>query len=323
MPLDLLSLLALLSVGQPAGAIPVDRVAAVVDDQVITLSEVEERAASLRSRAPYAPGPVLMREAMDDLVADKLIEKELKVYAIDIAPAELQSAIDDVVRQNGMPSEADLQTAVERSGMSWTEYKEALRKQLAQMKLINLKVRSQVKVSDDEVKRRYSELTAADRGEKELHASHILVMVAPDAAAEAVDAARERAAVIATQARKGADFASLAKESSEGPSKQSGGDLGWFRRGEMVAELEKAAFALQPGQISDPVRTRFGWHVIKLEEARDVAPKPLAEMSDQIRSDLYREEMDRQTHRFVEGLKKDALIDYPIPELAPGQAAKK
>lgn len=312
-----LSLLALLTIAGSADAALVDRIACVVDDQPIMLSEVAERAASLRLRAPGASEAVLMRDAAEELVAEKLMDKQLTLLAIDVPPAELQVAIDDVIKQNGLPSEEALRVAVERQGMGWDEYRDTLRRQLAQMKLINLKVRSQVKVSDDEVKRRYAEAIAGEKGEEEVHASHILVMVSDASDAGAVEAARTRAASLADRAREGADFTALATDNSDGPSKASGGDLGWFRRGEMVRELEQTAFALKAGEISDPVRTRFGWHVIKLEERRKVAPKPLAELAGQIRESLYREEMERQTDRFVQSLKKDALIDYPMAELAP------
>lgn len=313
----LLALPALLAIAQPAGAKVVDRIACVVDDQPIALSEVRERAAMLHARNPAASESALMRDAAEDLIAEKLMDKQLKLLAIDVAPAELQVAIDDVIKQNGLPSEEALRSAVERQGMTWDEYKETLRRQLAQMKLINIRVRSQVKVSEDEVKRRYAEAIAADKGEEEVHASHILVMVPAGSAESAVAEARARAMLLADRAREGADFTALATDESDGPSKASGGDLGWFRRGEMVRELEQAAFSLQAGQISDPVRTRFGWHVIKLEERRKVAPRPLAELAGQIRETLYREEMDRQTERFIESLKKESLIDYPMAELAP------
>lgn len=304
----------------PAGAVTVERLACVVDDRVITLSEVEERAAALRAQAPSAPTSVLMREALDDLVAEKLLEKQLEALAIDVAPSELQLAIDDVVRQNGLPSEEALRTAVERQGLSWTEYKQSLHRQLAQMKLVNLKVRSQVKISEDEVKRRYAELTAAEKGEQEVHASHILVMVASDASEELAGAALADARAFAERARSGMDFDVLAKEASQG-GKASGGDLGWFRQGEMVRELELAAFALEPGQISEPVRSRFGWHVIKLEEKRSVQARPFGELAGQIREGLYREEMERQTQRFIDGLKKESTIDYLMAELAPAAAS--
>ncbi|HEY0841163.1 MAG TPA: peptidylprolyl isomerase [Vulgatibacter sp.] len=314
-----ISALAAAAIVLPAvgGAAVIDRIACVVDDQPIMLSEVRERAAMLHARNPAASEAALMRDATEDLVAEKLMDKQLKLLAIDVPSPELQVAIDDVVKQNGLPSEEALRGAVERQGMTWDEYRETLRRQLAQMKLINIRVRSQVKISEDEVKRRYAESIAADRGEEEVHASHILVMVPAGSDEAAVADARARAVSLADRAREGADFTALATDESDGPSKASGGDLGWFRRGEMVRELEQAAFALQAGQISEPIRTRFGWHVIKLEERRKVAPKPLAELAGLIRESLYREEMDRQTERFIAGLKKESLLDYPMAELAP------
>src|SRR5690554_6464713 len=116
----------------------VDRIACVVDDDIILLSEVEERVHILRTRSPEASRLELSREAVDALVAEKLLEKQLVALGIEIRPSELKMAIGDVVRQNGLPSEDALRSALERQGFSWEEYQETLRKQLAQMKLINL-----------------------------------------------------------------------------------------------------------------------------------------------------------------------------------------
>ena len=170
------------------------------------------------------------------------------------------------------------------------------------------------------MKRRYAELAAADEGEEEIHARHILVRVPADAPADADAKAKERAEALAARARGGEDFAKLAGETSEGASGAEGGDLGWFRRGEMARELEEAAFHLEGGQISAPVRTRFGWHVVQVLERRAVAPRPLEELAPQLRERLYREEMDRQTQRYLDELKKAAVIEYRIPELEPKAA---
>src|SRR6185295_7575117 len=98
----------------------------------------------------------------------------------------------------------------------------------------------------------------------EVHARHLLVQVSPKATPEQVEAARVKAVGLAAEARKsGVDFVELAKKKSEGPSASDGGDLGFFRRGVMVPEFERAAFGLPVGGISDPIRTKFGWHVIK------------------------------------------------------------
>lgn len=317
---SLLALLGLLALAPAAGAEMVDRVAAVVDDKPITLSEVHERAALLKTQAPRASQQTLLRDATQDLIAEKLFEKAQKEQAIEIGPSELRAAIEDVMRQNGLSSEDQLRQAVEAQGMSWPEYQDAMKRQIAQMKLINMKVRSQVKVGDDEVKRRYAEIAASERGEQEVRASHILVQLGTDASPQQVEAAKEKAAKLAGKAREaGVDFAALAKESSEGPSKENGGDLGWFKRGEMVPELEQAAFSLEPGQVSEPVRTRFGWHVVKVEEKRQTAARPYEEVAGQLREQLFREEMERQTRRYVEELKRGAIIDYRVEDLAPAK----
>lgn len=316
---NILALVALLSFADAAEAKTVDRIACVVDDKVITLSEVESRAAQIKVQAPDAPRATALREAASSLVAEKLFEKAMNELAIDVGPSELQMALQDVMQQNGLSSEDQLKSAVERQGLEWDKYKDSMRKQLAQMKLLNLKVRSRVKVSEDEVKRRYAEIAAAEGGEEEIHASHILVKVPAGASAADVEAARGKALEIAAKAREGADFEGLAKATSDGPSGTDGGDLGWFRHGEMVPELEKAAFALQPGQVSEPVRTSHGWHVVKVQERRTAAARPFAEVADQIREKLFREEMERQTRRYVDELKKEAVIEYPVFELAPVQ----
>lgn len=313
-----LATLALLALAPGAEAATLDRIACTVDDTVITLSEVESRASLLATQAPGAPRSTLLRDAADDLVAEKLFEKAMKELAIDVQPGELQSTLRTVMEQNGLASQEQLQQAVEAQGLDWDEYVATMRRQLAQSKLINIKVRSQVKVTEDEVKRRYSEMVAMEQGEEELRASHILVQVERDASEEAVMAARERAAEIAAEAQApGADFAAIARRLSEGPTGAEGGELGWFRRGEMVPELEQAAFALEAGQVSDPVRTRFGWHVVQVQERREVPPRPFEQVAVQIRERLFREEMERATQRYLEELRRSAVITWPVAELAP------
>lgn len=301
----------------PAAARNLDRIAAVVDEQPILLSEVEERAAMIRTMAPPERRGQLLHDALEDLVADKLFAKQVKELNLEVGDAEVQAAIDDVVRQNGFSGPDQLEAAVQSQGLSMAEYRSNLKSQLSQMKLLNLKVRSKVRVADEDVKRRHAELSAADAGEEEIHARHVLVRLAAEAPAADAEKAREKAAAIAARARSGEDFARLAKEASEGASGEEGGDLGWFRRGEMARELEDAAFHLQAGQVSDPVRTKFGWHVVQVLERRTVAPPGLEEAAPELREKLYREELDRQTQRYLDELKKTAVIEYKIPELKP------
>ncbi|HJY87915.1 MAG TPA: POTRA domain-containing protein, partial [Candidatus Acidoferrales bacterium] len=115
----------------------------------------------------------------------------------------------------------------------------------------------------------------------EVRARHIVVRVDANASAEQVEAARQKAQAIAKEAREpGVDFAALAKEKSQGASASQGGDLGYFKRGVMLAEFEKVAFKLKPGEVSDPVRTQYGWHIIKVDEIRDTNVKTYEQMKD-------------------------------------------
>ena len=199
-------------------------------------------------------------------------------------------------------------------GYTLTSYRQFMKKHLAKLKLINLKVRSKVKVSDEDVKAEYARYAKLESDEAEVHARHILVQVAPKATPEQVEAARVKAAGLAEEARKpGVDFSELAKKKSEGPSAADGGDLGFFRRGVMVAEFEKAAFTLPQGGVSDPVRTKFGWHVLKVEERRTIAARPLEEMKDQLRERLLRGQMEKLTDQYIVELRQGASVVVKIP----------
>ncbi|MGN6549083.1 MAG: peptidylprolyl isomerase [Pararhizobium sp.] len=156
------------------------------------------------------------------------------------------------------------------------------------------------KISDADVKARYDKEVAAQPPQEEVKASHILVKTE----AEAKD--------IIDQLNKGADFAKLAKEKSTDSSAAKGGELGYFTEGQMVPEFEKAAFALKPGEYTKtPVKTQFGWHVIKVEDKRKVPPPPLDQVSDQVKQVLMRE-------RYFDVLQKakaDMKVDVKDPDL--------
>ncbi len=134
-------------------------------------------------------------------------------------------------------------------------------------------------LTPEAIQARYDKDYAGKSGEEQAHAEHILV------------ASEDKAKEIIAQLNKGADFAAVAKENSTDPSaKENSGDLGWFKKGDMLPEFSDAAFALKPGQITQtPVHTRFGWHVIKLEATRTAPPPPVDEVRDEIRQQIIQE----------------------------------
>lgn len=142
------------------------------------------------------------------------------------------------------------------------------------------------KVSEDEIKKYYEQNKGQFYRQEQVKARHILLKLAPDASKEEENKVLKRIEKIRKRVLKGEDFVKLAKEFSEGPSASRGGDLGWFKRGEMVKSFEQAAFALKKGEVSKPVRTRFGYHLIKVEARVDKKQLPLAFVRETIENKL-------------------------------------
>ncbi|MBI9076408.1 MAG: SurA N-terminal domain-containing protein [Desulfatibacillum sp.] len=145
------------------------------------------------------------------------------------------------------------------------------------------------KAPQEEIESYYDENMDTYFEDTAVHARHILITLDKEATPEQVEKALTKAREVEAKAKAGEDFAELAKEFSDGPTAPKGGDLGFFTRNRMVKPFEDAAFALQAGEISEPVRTDFGWHIIKVEEIREARTKELAEVAESIRTKIAKE----------------------------------
>jgi len=154
-----------------------------------------------------------------------------------------------------------------------------------------LKQISAKKIPESAIKAAYDKKFASAEPEKEFNASHILVKT------------KDEAAALVKQLRNGADFATLAKEKSIGPSGKSGGKLGWFGKGQMVKPFEDAVVAMKVGEISDPVQTQFGWHVIRLNETRNKAIPTLEQERAQLTKDLQVAARNAEIKRLTDAAK--------------------
>jgi peptidyl-prolyl cis-trans isomerase C len=168
-------------------------------------------------------------------------------------------------------------------------------------------------LSEDAERKVYDEAVKQVKNEEEVHARHILVP------------SEDEAKAILAQLKGGADFAALAKEKSKDPGAAEGGDLGYFTKEQMVPEFAEVAFKLDKGQLSDPVKTQFGWHIIKVEDKR-IRPTPTFE---QVKPQIENYVAHRAQAELVEGLRKSATVerlDKPVaadPSLNPAAPAKK
>lgn len=314
--LPLLTLLTALS----AHAELVDRVAAVVNNDVIALSEVEARAAPDLQRLRGEPDAakraelrgILVKRVLDGLIGEKLMDAQVRELNIDVSDSEVDLGVDDVKRQNNVDG-AQFEQLLAQEGYTVPAFRQFMKKHLSKLKLVNLKVRSKVKVTEEDMKAEYNKVSRDELQDFEVRARHILVQVQPKATPEQAEQARLKAVALMNEAKKpGVDFGNLAKTKSEGPSASDGGDLGFFKRGVMVAEFDKVAFGMPIGGISEPVRTKFGWHVIKVEERRAMAAKPYDEMKDVLRERLARTQLEKYTEQYVQELRAAAAIDIKL-----------
>ncbi len=313
---------ALLLSGAVAQAELVDRVAAVVNRDVIALSEVEKRAAPELARINSAVREPqrraeertrVLKATLDVLIGEKLMEEQIHELGLAVTESELDAAISDVKRQNNVTDEEQFERLLSGEGLTVKSYRDFLRNQMSRMKLVQLKVTPKVKVSEEDLKAAYTQYTKMESGDAEVHARHILVQVDGKATPAQVEAAREKAQGLAQEARKpDVDFAELARAKSEGPSASDGGDLGFFRRGVMVPAFERVAFSLKEGEVSDPVRTQFGWHVLKVEERRVVDVAPFEQVKDELETRLKMQKTEKFVEQYVRELRQKASVEVKL-----------
>lgn len=269
-----------------------------------------------------SPGPTGLGSPAQAQAASAADEVVARVDGIDIRRSDVMGAIAELgPRYANVPAQALFKAMTEKLIDSALAAKSARAMSLhksdvvvARLKRIESQVLEQAyygkvvdrKVTDAALQRRYERDRDQLAGGKQVHARHILVKT------------RKEAEEIIAKLGRGEDFAALAKSHSIGPSKSSGGDLGFFKRGQMVSEFETAAFALSKGEVSRaPVQTQFGWHVIKVEDIRDAAPPPFADVADQLRQQMADEVVEAE----IERLRKDADIELIAPDLKAEPAA--
>ncbi len=259
----------------------VDRIVAVVGDSVVLASDVEEQLLRLQASGQTIPTDSqaldkLKRQSLDPLINQLLLVQAAIQDSVVVDDADVNAEVDAEIRrrQQAVGGPAAFQAALARSGMTEVQFRAMLRKEVHQNMLVQ---RYLSKVQRDrnpppvtvEEMRQYLDARRSSLGKRPATISFAQVVVTPQPTDSARQAALEKARDILTQIQHGADFAELARHYSQDPgSAPQGGELGWFRPGQMMPAFERAAYALRPGQVSGIVETPFGFHIIKLEKAR-------------------------------------------------------
>jgi peptidyl-prolyl cis-trans isomerase SurA len=284
-----------------AGTPAVDRVVASVDGDPITMREVKDFSAQHGQPIDtddFASSDTA-KTAVKALIGEKLLEQEVKKYDDKIDDEQVDKYIDKL-RQAKHMSDAEFQAQLRASGMTNDELRKRVRLDLEKAMMIEQEVRDKINVPDADIKAYYEAHQQDFTIDKErLRLAQILIALPPNATPAQVSAAQKKAATIRARALKGSDFGDLARLYSDDDSKSNGGELGWFAPGDIMDQILAAVKPLKPGEISAPVRTNHGIHIVKLEEHQVPGVLPLNEVKAQIRDQLVDEQSSAQLEKWV------------------------
>lgn len=250
-------------------------------------------------------------ESVGQLIQTKLLAQEARRQNIAVPAGSVDQVMQQIEQQVG--GREALETSLGQMGMNYAEMRSSVEETELTMAFVEQKIRPGIAVSDEEATTFYKENPQYFTTPEQVHARHILIKTGDGIDEEDARARAEQAHALAVA---GEDFATLATKLSEGPSGPEGGDLDFFSANQMVPPFSEAAFALEPGQISGVVQTRFGFHVIKVEEKRSGGVQALDEVSDNLKRALTDQKMAAEVQAITKSLEEKATI---VPASGPAE----
>lgn len=252
----------------------------------------------------------ILRKVLDELVTFTVLKQEAQARGIAVADAEVDARVQEL--QQSVGGEEGFKKALKDQNMTVERLRSDTRTQLAVGKLLERQVASAPATTDTEAKEFYDKNPDKFTQPEMVRASHILIRVEPNADDATKQKARARIDAILKRAKAGEDFAALAKANSDDGSSQSGGDLDYFPREQMVPEFSAAAFKLKTGEMSDVVTTQFGHHIIKLTDRRPASTVPLEQVNDRIKQVLAEQKKQQLAEAFIAQLRQKSKVEVLI-----------
>ena len=303
-----------------AQAVVLDRIAAVVNEEIILESEVNQTAlqtarAELGEVDFSSPDGQRKfeqhrRKTLESLVERVLIAQQAREMKVDVSDEEVKTAVESVRTQNNLTLE-QFQEALKQQGIgSMEEYKKSLHKQLLQMRVINQAVRSKISVGDDEVRALYAQNVRQASGDAmQIHLKQIFLSLPQAATASQIDEKRRLGMKIVAELRGGKDFTQLAKQHGDDQASKAGGDLGFLARGDLPPELREPVVSMDPGDVRGPIQSERGLHILQLIEKKSGEVKSFDEVKEELRRQLYEQSLERGIQNWTKELRRKAHVD--------------
>lgn len=292
---------------------------ATVEGVEIKKEELEKAFASALAGQGIPPDavPAAQKEqaykmVLDELIVDKLVTK--RAADITVSDADVNTTFDKLKKNFGSDEEMKAQLA--QTGQTEEKIRADIRTSLREQKWLETQVKDSAAVTDKDADEFYQKNPDKFQKPEQVRASHILVKVKPDATPAEVTEKQKQAEAIAKRVKGGEDFAKVASELSEDPSaKQNAGDLSFFSKEQMVPEFSEAAFALKKDTISEPVRSEFGYHIIKVTDRKAGEKMTLEQVKPQLLAFLQRQKKEQQIGKVLHDLRdsSDVKVNLPTP----------
>jgi len=300
----------------PVSAEIIDSVVASVNEEIITQSELQEAMELLMhqmgSDQKQMPGKweldAFKRRVLEELIDKKLIEDYARKMGIEATGEELDRALQDVAARAHISVE-ELKDALQKDGIRFEEYQDQIRDQIVKAKMIHREIRTQIDIKEEDIEGYYLDHPEEFRTKPGVVLRHILLLLPKSQTPESIVATKEEAKKIRNEIIAGLPFEEAAKRYSKEATAARGGWLGFFKKGSLSPEMEATVETLKEGEVSQPVQSQLGVHLIKLEEKTTNNIRPLDKVREPIREKLYEEAAERQFEEWRKKLRKSAYIE--------------
>jgi peptidyl-prolyl cis-trans isomerase SurA len=298
----------------PAEPAVLNGIVAAVDGRALTLLDLKK---FRRINEPFVPpgSDTGFMTFLNGLIETEMLKEEFSLNSISAGDADVETYIDRLLAQNGQSQET-IRAALKEYGLTWSDYFERMRQEVQRLALINTVIRSRVSVSNEDVERAWaSDPKFLDPPKIEI--SHIYLPF-PRAASQAERAVvRARANEVYSEVENGRGFPSAARKYSKGPTSDEGGALGAFTSGSMASHFEDAVENLKEGEVSKPIETPDGVHIVRLDKELPSVRRPYDEVAESLREELYEKRLNERFERWASvDLREKHFIEMKLENLA-------
>ncbi len=257
----------------------IDRIIAVVNNDVISLSDLNQVIGPMLAAYSQQKGQALsdeeraelVKKAIDQLVEKKLIEQKAKEFDIKVTDKDIDRSVEEVLQRNNLTLE-QLKEILKKDGSSFEDYRKMLQSEILMSKVVAREVRSKVTITEKDIQDYYGQgvkSQSQDKPGERVRIQQIFIAITPETTAKQAEKLTRQLEDIRAKIVAGEDFGQLAVKYSQDASAKEGGDMGYFGRGELLPLVENAAFNMQAGEVSSVIRTPVGIHIIKVVEKQN------------------------------------------------------